>query len=121
MGVAVCRRPIFHAHHRRHCRRLACPFVITAVIDLLWIVAWLAIYKKPEDHPRVNKAELAIIQGDDVEPTVKIPWLKLLLHRQTWAFCVAKGMTDCFWWFYLFGSPDFFNKKFGLAPTTANT
>jgi MFS transporter, ACS family, hexuronate transporter len=91
-------------------------FVITAVIDLLWIVAWLAIYKKPEDHPRVNKAELAIIQGDAVEPTVKIPWLKLLPHRQTWAFCVAKGMTDCFWWFYLFGSPDFFNKKFGLGP-----
>ena len=31
-----------------------------------------------------------------------------------WAFAVAKFMTDCFWWFYLFGSPDFFNKKFHL-------
>jgi MFS transporter, ACS family, hexuronate transporter len=91
-------------------------FVITAVIDLCWIFAWLAIYKKPEQHPRVNAAELAVIQNEPAEPTVKIPWRKLLPHRQTWAFCVAKGMTDCFWWFYLFGSPDFFNKKFGLGP-----
>jgi ACS family hexuronate transporter-like MFS transporter len=91
-------------------------FVLTAIVDLCWIVAWLAIYRKPEDHPRVSAAELAVIQNEPPEPAVKIPWRKLLPHRQTWAFCAAKGMTDCFWWFYLFGSPDFFNKKFGLGP-----
>lgn len=91
-------------------------FVVTAVVDLAWIIAWLAIYRRPEAHPRVSAAELALIQNEPVESTVKIPWRKLLLHRQTWAFCAAKGMTDCFWWFYLFGSPDFFNKKFGLGP-----
>ena len=89
-------------------------FLVTAVIDLLWIIAWLALYRKPEDHPKVNQAELAIIQSDAVEPTVKIPWRRLLPHKQMWAFAVAKLMTDCFWWFYLFGSPDFFNKKFHL-------
>jgi len=91
-------------------------FLITAVIDLCWIFAWLAIYKKPEDHPRVSRAELAIIQGEGVEASVKIPWRKLIPHRQMWAFAVAKLMTDPFWWFYLFGSPDFFNKKFNLDP-----
>jgi ACS family hexuronate transporter-like MFS transporter len=91
-------------------------FIITAVIDLLWIVAWLAIYRKPEDHPRVNKEELAYIQGDTVEPSVKIPWRRLFPHKQTWAYATAKLMTDCFWWFYLFGSPDFFNTKFHLDP-----
>ena len=91
-------------------------FIITAVIDLCWIIAWLAIYKKPEDHPRVGKAELAYIQNEPVESTIKIPWAHLFRYRQTWAFAVAKFMTDCFWWFYLFGSPDFFNKKFDLDP-----
>lgn len=91
-------------------------FLVTALIDLGWIAAWLAIYRKPEEHPSVSAAELAAIQNEPAEPTVKIPWRKLLPHRQTWAFCAAKGMTDCFWWFYLFGSPDFFNKKFGLGP-----
>ena len=89
-------------------------FVVTAVIDLLWIIAWLAFYKKPEEHPKVNAAELAIIQSEVVEPTVKIPWRRLLPHRQMWAFAVAKFMTDCFWWFYLFGSPDFFASRFKL-------
>jgi MFS transporter, ACS family, hexuronate transporter len=91
-------------------------FFITAVIDLCWIIAWLSIYRKPAEHPKVNKAELAFIQSDASEPTVKIPWRKLLPHKQTWAFSVAKFMTDCFWWFYLFGSPDFFNRKFNLDP-----
>ncbi|MGA2137841.1 MAG: MFS transporter [Verrucomicrobiia bacterium] len=91
-------------------------FFITAIIDLCWIIAWLMLYRKPEEHPRVSKAELALIQSDAAEPTVKIPWRKLLPHKQMWAFAVAKFMTDCFWWFYLFGSPDFFNKKFNLDP-----
>jgi ACS family hexuronate transporter-like MFS transporter len=74
------------------------------------------LYKKPEAHPKVSGAELALIQSDAAEPTVKIPWRKLLPHKQMWAFATAKFMTDCFWWFYLFGSPDFFNKKFNLDP-----
>ncbi|HXC03090.1 MAG TPA: MFS transporter [Opitutaceae bacterium] len=91
-------------------------FILTATIDLLWIIAWLTLYKKPENHPRVNKAELALIRGDAIEPTVKIPWSRLFPHRQMWAVAVAKGMTDCFFWFYLFSTPDLFNKKFHLDP-----
>jgi MFS transporter, ACS family, hexuronate transporter len=91
-------------------------FILTATIDLLWIIAWLTFYKKPEDHPKVNQAELALIRGDAIEPTVKIPWRKLFPHRQMWAVAVAKGMTDCFFWFYLFSTPDLFNKKFHLDP-----
>ena len=91
-------------------------FLITGVIDLLWIIAWLTFYKKPEEHPRVNAAELELIQSETAEPTVKIPWTRLLPHKQMWAFAISKIMTDCFWWFYLFGSPDFFNKKFNLDP-----
>ena len=90
-------------------------FFITALIDLGWIVAWLLLYKKPAEHPKVSRAELALIQSDAAEPAVKIPWRKLLPHKQMWAFAVAKFMTDCFWWFYLFGSPDFY-KKFNLDP-----
>jgi ACS family hexuronate transporter-like MFS transporter len=91
-------------------------FILTATIDLFWIIAWLTFYKKPEHHPKVNKEELALIQGEAIEPTVKIPWSKLFPHRQTWAVAVAKGMTDCFFWFYLFSTPDLFNKKFHLDP-----
>jgi MFS transporter, ACS family, hexuronate transporter len=90
-------------------------FLITGIFDLGWIIAWLLIYKKPQDHPRVTPAELAIINSDPPETAVKIPWRRLFPHRQTWAYVAAKGMTDCFWWFYLFGAPYFFSDRFGLS------
>jgi len=89
-------------------------FLITGIFDITWIIAWLSIYKKPQDHPRVSPAELALINSDPAEPSVKIPWRQLFPHRQTWAVAAAKFMTDGFWWFYLFGAPYFFSDRFGL-------
>jgi len=88
-------------------------FLVTGVVDLSWIVAWWTIYRKPQQHPKVSAAELALINSDPPEPAVKIPWRRLFPHRQTWAFAVVK-LTDCFWWFYLTGAPYFFADRFGL-------
>ncbi|HUL55279.1 MAG TPA: MFS transporter [Opitutaceae bacterium] len=89
-------------------------FLCTGIFDITWIVAWLLIYRRPQEHPRVSPSELAVIMSEPPEPTVKIPWRRLLPHRQMWAFATAKVMTDCFWWFYLFGSPYFFHDRFHL-------
>jgi ACS family hexuronate transporter-like MFS transporter len=43
-----------------------------------------------------------------------MPWRKLLSHRQTWAFSIAKFLTDPIWWFYLFWLPSYFSTKFHL-------
>jgi ACS family hexuronate transporter-like MFS transporter len=94
-----------------------CMFLLTGGIDILLVVIWMTYYRNPEEHLRVNAAELVYIQSDSAaEPVTKIPWRKLLPHRQTWSFIIAKSLTDGFWWFYLFGSPDFFNRKFNLGP-----
>jgi ACS family hexuronate transporter-like MFS transporter len=94
-------------------------FIATGSVDILLVFVWMIYYRNPGKHARVNRAELAYIQSDSVvaESTVKIPWRKLLPHRQTWAFICAKSLTDGFWWFYLFGSPDFFSRKFDLGPS----
>lgn len=89
-------------------------FLITGIFDLGWIIAWLLLYQRPERHPRVSKAELELINSDPPETMIKIPWRRLLPHRQTCAFAAAKFLTDCFWWFYLFGAPQFFADRFGL-------
>ena len=88
-------------------------FLITGIFDITWIIAWLLIYKKPQDHPRVSKTELDCINSDPPEASVKIPWRHLFRHRQCWAVAAAKFMTDGFWWFYLFGAPYFFSDRFG--------
>jgi ACS family hexuronate transporter-like MFS transporter len=77
-------------------------------------VAWLAIYRQPDEHPRVSPAELALINSEPPETTVKVPWRRLFEFRQAWAFVAGKFLTDCFWWFYLFGAPVFFAERFSL-------
>jgi ACS family hexuronate transporter-like MFS transporter len=90
-------------------------FVVTGALGFVWLIAWLLVYQLPENHRRVNKAELDYIRSGPPEPTAKIPWLQLLPHKQTWAFAIGKFLTDPIWWFYLFWLPDFLYKKHGLT------
>ncbi len=87
-------------------------FIVTGLIGLIWVFFWLPMYRRPQDHPRVSPAELAYIQSEPAEPTRKVRWLKLLPHRQTWAFAIGKFLTDPIWWFYLFWSGKFMADQF---------
>jgi MFS transporter, ACS family, hexuronate transporter len=89
-------------------------FVLTGAIGFVWLAFWLALYRKPEEHPRVSKEELRYIRSDPAEPVPKVPWAQLLPHRQTWAFVAGKFLTDPIWWFYLFWVPDFLQREHGL-------
>lgn len=89
-------------------------FIITGLIGFIWLAFWLVVYKRPEEHPKLSSAELAYIQSDPPEPTVRVPWKNLFPHRQTWAFAIGKFLTDPIWWVYLFWLPDFLNKQHGL-------
>jgi ACS family hexuronate transporter-like MFS transporter len=92
-------------------------FLFTGAIGLLWLVLWLPLYGPPETHPRVSPAELALIRSDPEETTAKIPWLRLLPHRQTWAFALGKFLTDPIWWFYLYWIPKFLYDRHGIKLT----
>jgi ACS family hexuronate transporter-like MFS transporter len=39
-------------------------FVVTGSFSLVWLIFWLKIYRRPEEHPRVGAAELAFINSD---------------------------------------------------------
>jgi MFS transporter, ACS family, hexuronate transporter len=90
-------------------------FILTGAIGFIWLIFWWTLYRKPTEHAKLSAAELAHIQSDPPDPAVKIPWLSLLPHRQTWAFALGKFLTDPVWWVYLFWLPDFLNKKHGLS------
>jgi ACS family hexuronate transporter-like MFS transporter len=90
-------------------------FVLTGGIGLLWLVFWLPIYARPENHPKLTKRELAYIQSDPPDPpAAKVPWIQLLPHCQTSAFAIGKYLTDPVWWFYLYWIPNFLRQKHGL-------
>jgi len=92
-------------------------FFATGVLGFFWAGWWLIVYRPVEEHPRVSATELAYIRSDPADPVVRIPWLTLLPHRQTWAFALGKFLTDPIWWLYLYWVPDFLNKNFGLKIT----
>jgi MFS transporter, ACS family, hexuronate transporter len=90
-------------------------FLLTGALGFIWLIFWFLIYRRPEEHPRVSKAELDYIHCDPAEPVGKVSWSALLPHRQTYVFLAGKFLTDPIWWFYLFWVPDFLQRKHGLA------
>jgi ACS family hexuronate transporter-like MFS transporter len=92
-------------------------FVATGVLGFVWLIFWLAIYREPDGHPRLDAAELAHIRSDPVESTSPIPWMSLLRYRQTWAFAAGKALTDPIWLFYLFWLPKFLDARFNVKLT----
>ncbi len=93
-------------------------FLFTGTFSATWLVIWLVMYRKPQEHPKLTQAELAYIQSDPSEPATRIPWGRLVPHRQTWAFLAAKALTDPIWWFFLYWLPKFLNAEHGLTLTT---
>ena len=78
-------------------------FIVTGSIGFLWLLLWLALYRSPpaDAHP-----------GEPDEP--RVPWIRLLGVRQTWAIVVGKMLADPIWWFYLYWLPKFLDAKYGI-------
>jgi MFS transporter, ACS family, hexuronate transporter len=93
-------------------------FVVTGSFSLVWLIFWLKIYRRPEEHPKVGAAELALINSDreagEATAAQPIPWRRLLTLRETWAFTLGRFLIDPIWWMFLFWLPDFFAKRYHL-------
>nr|MCU0470917.1 MFS transporter [Arcicella sp.] len=94
-------------------------FIITGLIGFIWLVLWQMYYTSPKDSKKLSKEEYDYIHSDSDEVVQveeeKVPWLKLLGFRQTWAFAIGKFLTDPVWWFYLFWLPDFLQSEYQLT------
>jgi len=78
-------------------------FIATGALGLLWLGGWLVLYRTPEK---------CIV---DSARKTQVPWHSLLGRRQTWAFLLARFLTDPIWWFYLFWAPKFLHTRHGLG------
>ncbi|HTY95358.1 MAG TPA: MFS transporter [Steroidobacteraceae bacterium] len=89
-------------------------FFVTGAVGTLWIIAWWACYRRPQDHPRVDARELALIEADPPDPVEAVAWWRLLRLKETWAYAGARFLIDPVWWFYLFWLPDFLYRTYHL-------
>ena len=92
-------------------------FLVTGVLSMAWLATWLLWYRAPEQQPKLAATELQWIRSDPPEQAVKVPWSRIVRHRQAWAFVAAKFMTDPIWWFFLFWLPKFLHGQYGLTLT----
>ncbi len=88
-------------------------FILTAMLGVLWLLAWRALYHSPETHPRISTEELEYIQkgrAGSVESGPALPavaWRDLLRYRQAWGIMLGRFLLDPYWflmseWFALF-------------------
>jgi len=78
-------------------------FIITGSFGFVWLLLWLALYRSPPAEMHANEPD---------EP--RVPWIRLLGVRQTWAIVVGKLMADPIWWFYLYWLPKFLDATYGI-------
>lgn len=94
-------------------------FVIVGSLGFLWLIAWLALYPTLKSGP----SEPLPLKGSALSgPPLRvgtpdesrIPWLRLLGFRQTWAIVAGKFLADPIWWFYLYWLPKFLDTTYGI-------
>jgi MFS transporter, ACS family, hexuronate transporter len=87
-------------------------FLITGLLGFVWLVAWMAMYRRPEEHPRISEAERALILktragADEARSPGRTPISVLVRYPQTWGVVLPKAILDPYWflvadWFALF-------------------
>jgi len=88
-------------------------FLFTGSMGLLWVTAWLWLYRKPEEHPRITDQERQMIQAAaaETEASDQMPpegrWNYILRRRETWLLIAGRMLTDPVWYFYLFWFPKY--------------
>jgi ACS family hexuronate transporter-like MFS transporter len=98
-------------------------FVVTGAGSLLWLIPWLWLYRDPERHPRLAKAELAHIRqgpAQGVEAAVaesKARWLDIFKRRDFWGLFLGRFLTDPVWYFYAFWLPKYLSTVRGFDLT----
>lgn len=97
-----------------------CAFLVTGLLGFIWLVCWLLFYRLPQQAKKLSPAEFAYITGDDrpaaeeAAPAEEVKWWRLMKERSTIGICLARFVCDWVWWFFLFWTPDFMEKCYGV-------
>jgi len=89
-------------------------FLITGLFNIAWIAAWVLLYRRPRQHPRISQAEIDYIESEPFVDQGRAPYRKVLATRQAWAYMAGRFLIDPIWWTFLFWLPDFFSKRYGV-------
>ena len=81
-------------------------FLLTGTLGILWLILFRAMYRSPEDHPRLSAEERELILANRATPVERdasmahaLPYRTMLRLPQTWGYILSKTFTDPVWFF----------------------
>ncbi len=93
-------------------------FLLFGLTGVAWCVLFGSWFRnRPEEHPAVNAAELALI-GPSVKTGAHsggVPWKSLLTHPSVWVLCLMYSMINYGWIFNLTYLPEYMKNRFAIA------
>jgi ACS family hexuronate transporter-like MFS transporter len=93
-------------------------FVGTGALGFVWVAAWAAFYRLPQDHPRLGADERALILEDAArEPATSatVSLRHLLGMRAVWGCVLARALTDPISYFLNFWIPKYLQAERGFT------
>ena len=92
-------------------------FVITGLAGILWLIPWLALYRRPRESKLISGEELALIEDGEASAAAGEKgwsWGQVLSLRPVWLLLLGRLLTDPVWYFYQFWFAKYLNADRGL-------
>ncbi|KGT87074.1 hexuronate transporter [Erwinia typographi] len=93
-------------------------FFFSGVLALLWVILWWLFYHSPENHPRLDKDELALIKQDNEPDAVRLPFFKALKsvskNKRFYGIAIPAFMAEPAWAVLSFWVPLYLANERGM-------
>jgi ACS family hexuronate transporter-like MFS transporter len=93
-------------------------FVFTGALGFIWVMAWALCYRRPQEHPRLSKEELYLIEAGQPAESVagprRVSIFKVLRMREAWGCMLARMLTDPISYFLFFWTPKYLQNERGF-------
>jgi MFS transporter, ACS family, aldohexuronate transporter len=99
-------------------------FVVIGSMGLIWTLAWLWIYRAPEEFSGADREAGSRERGIErqasnsaVRAAGGIPgrWMDLLKERKVLALVLARLVSDPVWWFFVAWTPEYLKSQRGFS------
>jgi MFS transporter, ACS family, aldohexuronate transporter len=104
IGAALAPFIVFGVHRLTGSWRPA--FIVTGLLGLLWIPLFRWLYRRPEEHPRLDPDEREYILSQRAVPEAAaatgaalLSYRTLFSMPETWGIVIGKALTDPTWFF----------------------
>ncbi len=97
-------------------------FAVSPVLAGLWLVFWLWLYRRPQEHPHLTEKERQFLAANVPAPPAAVQgtgsamasWRQIVREPFVWQLMLARMLTDPVWYFYQFWMPKYLHTARGL-------